>query len=125
MRIQLQNDLTEKAVVFCIGEGGGGGDSMKRVKVTMTIDGYGGIGVQVNDDGTYPAMFEFENGFTGTFGAESAGTSSATLVLFNDVPAPLSPAGNYVSSTGDCTWDAESEILTVTGDCAVTIESTD
>lgn len=124
VRIQLQNDLTEKAVVFCIGEGGGG-DSMKRVKVTMTIDGYGGIEVQLNDDGTYPAMFEFENGFTGIFGAETAGTSSATLALFNDVPAPLSPLGNYVSSTGDCVWDAESEILTVTGDCAVTIESTD
>ena len=125
VRIQLQNDLTEKAVVFCIGEGGSSGDSMKRVKVTMTIDGYGGIEVHLNDDGTYPSMFENENGFYPTFGAEEAGTSTADLVLFNDVPAPISIVGNYVSSSGDCEWDAVSEILTVTGDCAVTVESTD
>lgn len=125
VRIQLQNDLTEKAVVFCIGEGGGSGDSMKHVKVTMTIDGYGGIEVSPNEDSSYSAFFETDNGFTPIYGVESAGTTTADLVLFNDVPAPIALVGNYVSSSGDCTWDAEAEILTVTGDCTVTVESTD
>ena len=125
VRIQLQNDLTEKAVVFCIGEGGSSGDSMKHVKVSLTIDGYGGLAVVANEDGSYSSFFETENGFTPMYGVESAGTTNADLVLFNDVPATISPAGNYVSSSGDCEWDAEAETLTVTGDCAVTVESTD
>ena len=37
VRIQLQNDLTEKAVVFCIGEGGGGGGGDSSVKAAMTV----------------------------------------------------------------------------------------
>ena len=51
VRIQLQNDLTEKAVVFCIGEGGGGGTGLKFVvpEQTITID-ENGTDIEVDAD---------------------------------------------------------------------------
>ena len=122
VRIQLQNDLTEKAVVFCIGEGGG--DSMKRVKVALTIDGYGDITAK-DDDGVYGGMFETEGGLQMALTAEEAGTVNGDLVLFGEGPALFTVSGNYVSSTGDCEWDAVNEVLKISGDCAVTVKSTD
>lgn len=123
VRIQLQNDLTEKAVVFCIGEGGGDGDT-KRAKVELTIDGYGSIGAK-DVDGTYKGMFETENGLQMELIAESAGTVTGDLVIFGEGPALFTVAGNYVSSTGDCEWDSVLEVLKISGDCAVTVQSTD
>lgn len=122
VRIQLQNDLTEKAVVFCIGEGGGG--DMKRAKVALTMDGPGDITAK-DDGGVYGGLFETEGGLAVSLIAESAGTVNGDLVLFGEGPALFTVAGNYVSSTGNCEWDAVEEVLKISGDCTITIESTD
>lgn len=106
-------------------QGGGGGDSIRHAKVTLTIDGAGGLDVK-DIDGTYVNLFETEDGFQMSVIAEEAGTTTHDLALFKEeTPGLLTITGNYVSSTGDCEWDAVEEVLSVSGDCTVTVESTD
>ena len=131
VRIQLQNDLTEKAVVFCIGEGGGGGGGggVKTCSVTLApktaeetvnlstwyVDAYETISA---------GMFESEGGYIVTLVADKApitttlvfGTADSVLCDYNGF--------NVDNIEGDAEiTDAESKKLTISGDCTITLET--
>ena len=67
VRIQLQNDLTEKAVVFCIGEGGGEEASLKLM--------YNGAAAITTESVTFSGAYE-----------------SAALSLSDPIPLPVPSA---------------------------------
>lgn len=128
VRIQLQNDLTEKAVVFCIGEGGGGGGGggdYKTVSVTVIPYNEGDlVSVDVNQDenGQYLGIFNVGDSFYGSLATTESGQVQATLIFEGDSCA-CTPWGTYKSSTGDVAWDADTTTLTISGDCTITLEA--
>lgn len=122
----VKNDNLVKEEVYQSGNwvevgGGGGGGDYKTVNVTVTADGYTEIypGQYLSD---YDAVFLKESGFgTGITIMEDPVT--AKLMMFGD-SAACTIYGEFVSATGGASWDADNQVLTITGDCTVTLRTT-
>lgn len=123
----VKNDNLVKEEVYQSGNwvevgGGGGGGDYKTVNVTVTADGYTEIypGQYQSD---YDAVFLTESGF-GTGITIMEDPVSAKLMMFGDSSA-CTIYGDFVSATGGASWDADNQTLTITGDCTVTLRTTD
>lgn len=121
VRIQLQNDLTEKAVVFCIGEGGGGGGgggSFNEWNVSVTVDGEGTVGLYATTDeaNNYTCTFNFEDAFNNQM--ETTQNTVVKLITEED-SAEVDTYGTFVSAEGAAVYDAETHHLTISGDCSI------
>ena len=127
VRIQLQNDLTEKAVVFCIGNGGGGGGGGGSKSASVTVIPYNEgdlVSVDVNQDenGKYLGIFDIEGVYYYSLATTESGQAQASIIFTGD-SVDCTPWGTYKSSTGDVVYDADNTTLTISGDCTITIEA--
>jgi len=118
VRIQLQNDLTEKAVVFCIGEGGGGGGGAEMATVTIENSSgvrqlSGALEVTVGDDKYSVGAYPITNGTTvvGTYLSDDG-----SMLTFG---SDMIGADIDVAVTGDAVVSDNS--IVVTGDCTLTV----
>ena len=125
----VKNDNLVKTEIYTSGNwveqggGGGGGGDFKTVNVTLSADAYATIDAPQGDTGDYLGLFISENGFaTGLFYGD--GPVTEKLMMFGD-SAACTIYGEFVSATGGASWDADNQVLTITGDCTVTLQSVD
>jgi hypothetical protein len=123
----VKNDNLVKEEVYQSGNwvevgGGGGGGDFKTVNVTVTADGYTQL-YTGNDGETYDSMFVDNDGFhVGVTIMEDP--VSTKLVMFGN-SAACTLYGDFVSATGDASWDSENYVLTITGDCSIVLHTID
>lgn len=116
VRIQLQNDLTEKAVVFCIGEGGGGGPEYTTAKVTITNTS--GAEFQM----IVPCLYtDGETTMIVPYYSMDEASGEVDVVLYDGSALAMTyetPGQTYTVS-GNAS--AEENNITITGDCTIAV----
>lgn len=113
VRIQLQNDLTEKAVVFCIGEGESPAPALRTATVVVETPFEMDADIVCIDesDNVVPAAKVKTGSYT-----VPLGENGAVWTITDSDKDTFTYA-----QTGDIAWDAVSYTFTITGDGTITI----
>lgn len=106
--------------------GGGGGGNFKTATVNIVPrsggDGYSfGLDVLSDELGNYSATFVYERDGGIDFGRSPySGEPMSTTLIYAGDEAKVLPANVVDSVEGNATYDSETYVISITGDCTIT-----